>query len=131
MQVLAGLPLPPCAALTPATLIELDSARGFVRFEFPAQPAFENHFGNVQGGFAAAYVDVLVSMAAFVSVRQWCPSVEFKTSFLAPWKLGVSHGEGVVLRAGRRLVFTEAKIWGPDQQLVVNASATLLVPATG
>ena len=79
MQLLASLPAPPCGALTPSTLIDLDSARGFVRFEFPAQPAFENHFGNVQGGFAGAYVDLLASIAAFVRVRQWCPSVDFKT----------------------------------------------------
>lgn len=129
MQLLASSPLPPCAALTPATLVELEGARGFVRYDFPAQPAFENHFGNVQGGFAAAYVDLLVSVAAFARTRQWCPSVDFKLSFVAPWKLGPSHGEGLVVRAGRRLVFTEAKIWGPDGELVVSASATSLVPS--
>lgn len=124
-RLLAGQPKPDCAALTPFTLEDADLTRGRVRLRFAPQPAFKNHFGNVQGGFAVAMIDVLVSVAAYAKTRAWLPTVEIKASFLTPAKLGECMGEGLVIKAGKQLVFLEARLWGADGTLAVHATATV------
>ncbi|HEX6721872.1 MAG TPA: PaaI family thioesterase [Burkholderiaceae bacterium] len=128
-SVLDGQPKPDCAALTPFSVEEADFDLGRVVLLFAPQPAFKNHFGNVQGGFAVAMVDVLASVAAYAKTKQWLPTIEIKSSFVAPMKLGECRGEGVVVKAGRQVVFLEAKLWGADGRLAVHATATAAVPA--
>jgi uncharacterized protein (TIGR00369 family) len=120
--------LPDCIDLTPFELEEANFEEGRVVLRFAPQPAFKNHFGNIQGGYAVALIDVLVSIAAHSTTRLWLPTIEIKSSFLAPLKLGECLGEATVIKAGRQLVFLEAKIWGEDGILAVHATATALVP---
>lgn len=129
--LLDAQPKPDCAALTPFTVDDASFDDGRVVLRFAPQPAFRNHFGNVQGGFAVAMIDVLVSVAAYAKTRAWLPTVEIKSSFVAPVKLGECRGEGVVLKAGKQLVFLEARLWGADGKLAVHATATAVVPAAG
>jgi uncharacterized protein (TIGR00369 family) len=124
--LLAKEPKPVCADLTPFYLLEAESETGFVKVEFALQPAFENHFGNIQGGFAVSMLDVVISLAAFVKVRQWTPTVEIKTSFVAPAKIAKCIGEGQVIRAGRQVLFVEGKLWNANHELAVHATATLM-----
>ena len=128
-QLLGAQPAPDCAALTPFEVEDADFAAGRVVLRFASQPAFRNHFGNVQGGFAVAMIDVLVSVAAYARTKTWLPTVEIKSSFIAPMKLGVCRGEAVVIKAGKHLVFLEARLWGADGKLAVHATATAAVPA--
>lgn len=123
-RLLDAQPQPDCAALIPFSVEDADFATGRVSLRFAPQPAFRNHFGNVQGGFAVAMVDVLVSVAAFAKTRAWMPTVEIKSSFVAPVKLGECRGEASVVKAGKQLVFLEARIWGADGTLAVHAMAT-------
>ena len=127
--LLASQPQPVCAELTPFTILDAESESGFVKLAFAPQPAFRNHFGHIQGGFAVAMLDVVLSLAAFVKLHQWLPTVEIKCSFLAPAKLGTCIGEGRVLRAGRSMVFLEGKLWGADGELAAHATATASVRA--
>jgi len=119
-------PKPDCAKLTPFVVEEADFNVGQVKLRFAAQPAFKNHFGNVQGGFAVAMIDALVSIAAFAKTRAWLPTVEIKSSFIAPMKLGECIGEAAVVKAGKQLVFLEARLWGADGKLAVHATATAI-----
>ena len=98
-RVLAGFPQPECTKLTPCTVDEVDLETGRVKLRFAPQPAFSNHFGNVQGGFAVAMIDVLISVAAYAKTKAWLPTVEIKSSFVAPMKLGECVGEGIVVKA--------------------------------
>jgi uncharacterized protein (TIGR00369 family) len=125
-SLLANQPKPVCAALTPFEILAAESDTGYVKVEFAPQPAFENHFGNIQGGFAVSMIDVVTSLAAFVKVRQWIPTVEIKTSFVAPAKIGKCIGEGQVMRAGRSVIFVEGKLFNADDELAVHATATLM-----
>lgn len=127
--ILAAQPKPDCALLTPFEVADADFEVGRVVLVFAPQPAFRNHFGNVQGGFGVAMIDVLISIAAYAKTRLWLPTVEIKSSFVAPMKLGECRGEGIVIKAGRQLVFLEAKLWGADGKLAVHATATASVPA--
>jgi uncharacterized protein (TIGR00369 family) len=122
-------PKPDCAALTPFIIETASFDEGRVVLLFAAQPAFKNYFGNVQGGFAVAMIDVLVSVAAYAKTKLWLPTVEIKSSFVAPMKLGECRGEAFIIRAGKQLVFLEARLWGSDGKLSVHATATAVVPA--
>jgi uncharacterized protein (TIGR00369 family) len=124
--LLASQTQPRCAALTPFQIMDADTETGFVRVEFAPQPAFENHFGNIQGGFAVSMIDVVISLAAFVKTRQWIPTVEIKTSFVAPAKIAPCIGEGRVIRAGRSVIFVEGRLHNADDELAVHATATLM-----
>jgi acyl-coenzyme A thioesterase PaaI-like protein len=66
---------PACASLTPFEIASADLDAGQVMLRFAAQPAFSNHWGNVQGGFGVAMIDVLVSVAAYANwasgARPW------------------------------------------------------------
>jgi uncharacterized protein (TIGR00369 family) len=116
--------LPVCAALTPFDLVAADASEGFVRVEFAPQPAFGNHFGAIQGGFIVALLDTPLSLATFLTTGEFLPTVEIKTSFLAPARIGPCAAEGRVLRTGRSLVFTEARLWTGDGTLAAHATAT-------
>jgi uncharacterized protein (TIGR00369 family) len=128
-RLLDSQPKPECAALTPFVIEDASFDLGRAVLFFDPQPAFKNHFGNIQGGFAVAMVDVLVSVAAYAKTRLWCPTVEIKSSFLAPVRLGHCRGEAVVIKAGKQLVFVEARLWGADGKLAVHATATAAVSA--
>jgi uncharacterized protein (TIGR00369 family) len=127
--LLDSQPKPVCADLTPFELVEADLEIGFVALRFAQQPAFSNHWGNIQGGFGVALIDVLVSLAAYAKLRQWCPTVEIKSSFVAPAKLGECRGEARIIKAGKALAFVEASLWGADGQLAIHATATVSVKA--
>jgi acyl-coenzyme A thioesterase PaaI-like protein len=128
IAALGALPKPDCAALTPFTILDAGPEPGFVRVAFAPQPAFRNHFGNIQGGFASAMLDVVLSVAAFARYRQWLPTVEIKTNFLDPIPVGPCLGEGRVVKAGRTLAFLEALLAVPGARPAVTASATAMVP---
>ena len=119
---------PVCAALTPFVVEDADFDAGRVVLRFAPQPAFRNHFGNVQGGFAVAMVDVLLSIAAYAKTRAWLPTVEIKSSFVAPLKLDECRGEAAVIKSGKQLMFLEARLWGADGKLAVHATATVAIP---
>jgi uncharacterized protein (TIGR00369 family) len=125
---LVSQPKPVCAELTPFEILEAENESGYIKVRFEPQPAFGNHFGNIQGGFAVSMIDVVISTAAFVKTGQWLPTVEIKTSFIAPAKIGQCLGEGRILRAGRSIVFVEGKLWNDNGELAVHATATLIGP---
>jgi uncharacterized protein (TIGR00369 family) len=130
IKLLDAQPKPECAALTPFTIIDADLERGFVRLEFAAQPAFRNHFGHIQGGFAVAMLDAAVSIAAYARLRQWLPTVEMKSSFLEPIAIGPCIGEGQVIKVGRSVAFLESRLLSARREPAVVASATALIPPT-
>jgi uncharacterized protein (TIGR00369 family) len=123
--LVANAPKPACAALTSFSIVETDSEQALVKVEFEPEPAFGNMFGNFQGGFAVAMLDLPISFAGLLKMEQWLPTIEIKTSFLVPAKLGTCIGEGRIIRAGKYIVIAEGRLWGSDGQLAVHATATL------
>ena len=128
-RLLSAHPLPVCAQLTPFAIVSADLGAGRVEIEFAPQPAFGNFFGAVQGGFAVAMLDVVISLAAFASTRTWLPTAEIKTSFLAPLPIGTCVGEARILKVGRQLAFGEGRLLSGGQPAII-ATATLMRPTT-
>ena len=127
LALLSAEQMPVCAALTPFKIIDADFETGFVKLCFSEQPAFANHWGHIQGGFGVSLIDVLVSTAVYAKLRHWCPTVEIKSSFIAPAKLGDCLGEAHVIKSGGSLAFVEAKLWGADGVLAIHATATVSI----
>ena len=121
---LNGLPRPPCAALTPFVVTDARGNPARVEVLFQQQPAFRNHFGHVQGGFAVAMLDVLLSLAVYVETEAFLPSIAIATHFLAPLPVGEIRGEGRVLKRGSSVIFAEGGLWATDGRLAVQATGT-------
>ena len=126
----------PTGALLGFKLLEVDSARGFVRIEYLGKPEFCNPMGNIQGGFVAAMLDDAAAISAIVKSgrRIAVPTLEFKTSFFAPAKVGPLFAEGRCLRVGRTVAFMEADLFDPDARHLARMTTTVLpveVPDAG
>ena len=126
--LLLSAPKPKCADLIPFKIIQCDKERGYVKVEFEEQPAFGNLFGYIQGGFLSAMMEVPVSLAGLLKTGAWLLTIEMKTSYLAPAKIGPCIAEGQVLRSGQKIVFVEGRMWDNDGKLTVHVTATLLGP---
>ena len=75
-----------------------------MRVAFAPQPALAI-FGNIQGGFAAAMLDVPISFSVYVRTGRFLPTVEIKCSYLRP-RIGRCIGEAQIPRR-QNLVFVE------------------------
>lgn len=125
--LVADLPRPVCAELTRFEVLAARDDPGYVRLRFEPQPAFENHFGNIQGGFSVAMLDVLFSIAVYLGTGRFLPTIGLATNFLAPVPIDLIEGEGTVLRIGA-VVFAEARLYNPSGGLAAHATGTALVP---
>jgi uncharacterized protein (TIGR00369 family) len=123
-RMLAELEPPICAALTPFKVQEANLEKGTATLRFEAQPAFSNHFENVQGGFVAAMLDAVISVAAFAATRRWLPMANLNISFLRPVPIAPCLGEARVLQVGQRLCFVDARLFD-EENVFVTAQATL------
>lgn len=117
---------PPFADLLGADIVALDTEAGTARMTFNGKPELCNPMGVVQGGFVAAMLDYVMTMAAFAAANQRVemPTLEMKINFLGPVFPGTHRGEGVVTRKGRSIMFLEGRLYNGKDQLVVTASST-------
>lgn len=123
-RMLAEQEPPICAALTPFNVQEANLGEGSATLRFEAQPAFSNHFKNVQGGFVAAMLDAVISVAAFAATRRWLPMANLSISFLRPVPIAPCLGKARVLQVGQRMCFVEARLFD-GEEVFVTAQATL------
>jgi uncharacterized protein (TIGR00369 family) len=88
------------------------------------------HTGQVHAGVAGAMADHTMGAAAqtLAADGQWAITAEFKTSLLRAARGQRLECVGVVLKPGRRLMFTEAEVYAVDGEaraLVAKSSATM------
>ena len=98
-------PAPPAAALLGFRLLEVDPEQATIRIEFRAKQEFTNPMGFVQGGFVAAMLDETLgpALVATLPPDQFAPTIELKTNFVRPAKVGVLIGSGRVVARTRGL----------------------------
>jgi acyl-coenzyme A thioesterase PaaI-like protein len=58
-----------------------------------------------------------------------CLLVQQRSGHRPPMALGDCKGTASVIKAGKQLVFLEARLWGADSRLAVHATATVAVPS--
>ena len=120
--------VPPTAVLLGFRLLELDSAKGFVRIRYEGKPEFCNPMGNLQGGIVAAMLDDAAAISAIVKAgeRIVVPTLEFKTTFLAPARAGELFAEGRCLKLGKRVAYMESDLFDPDGKHLARMSCTAM-----
>lgn len=123
--------IPPCTKLLGASIIDYDLDKGWVKMGFQPKPEFANPRGGVQGGILTAMLDELFSFAAFAYFKgeYATPTIQLTTQFLRTVKIEPLTGIGRVVKAGRKVVFSEAELCNAKGQICAKATAsTMLVP---
>lgn len=102
---------------------------GWIEAEFNPDPRTANLRGGVQGGMICAILDEVMSLAVVVAERftVGVPTLEMKTSFLAPLPLGKCRARGQAVRVGRNVGFMEGTVWTGDGEIAAKATATCQV----
>ena len=113
----------------------LAAAEGRVTAVLPVSTRLHQHTGQVHAGAMATLADHSMGTAAQTLAPEghWALTAELKTSQLRPGRGERLVCEAWVVKAGRRLSFTEAEVWAEQADgrrvLVMKASATMaLVP---
>jgi len=119
----------PIAGLLSARPLAYDAESGVVTIEYDAKPPFCNLVGNVQGGMLTAMLDNAMSFAVLCRLDPGhvAPSLEIKTSYLEPARLGRIVGEGRVVRHGRSITFLEGRLMDSDGTVLAVATATAII----
>ena len=96
---------------------------------FDPDPRCANLRGGVQGGMICAMLDEVMSLSVVVAERftVGVPTLELKTSFMAPLLLGGCKARGQALRIGRNIAFMEGIVWTAKGDVAARATATCQV----
>ncbi len=119
-------PTAPIARLLDYTRRSVDPACGGATLDFPANPAFANDRGVVQGGMLAAMLDATLSNALRVAlpVGRGQATLDLRVSFLRPARIGPLVGTGRVARRGTAIAFLEGELRDVTGRLIATATAT-------
>lgn len=123
------IPPPPAAELLGWKVLQVDPEKGTIRVEFEAKRAFLNPVGNVQGGILAAMLDDTMgpALVATLPPGHFTPTLELKTNFIRPAKLGKLIGVGKVVHQTKSVGFLEGALVNEDGDLVATATATVRI----
>ena len=119
----------PVTRLLGARPVAWDAAAGRVTVRYEAKPEFCNLIGTVQGGILTAMLDNVMAFAALCPLGPGhaVPTLEIKTTFVAPAKPGPLLGEATALRLGRSVAFLEGRLRAADGALLAVATSTAQV----
>ena len=100
-----------------------------VVLEYRPGEAVLNPLGTVQGGFVAAILDDVFSVAilSVLGADYAAPTIEMKVSYFKPVLPGLVRGVGRVLQQGRNIAFVESELRDADGMLLAKASATTAI----
>ncbi len=120
---------PPIADALLFDLVEAERGRAVFQGT-PGQHAY-NPIGSVHGGYAATLLDSACGCAvhSMLSPTQGYTTLELKVAYhrALTRDTGVVRAVGTVLSMGKRVAFTEAKLYDAEGRLCASASSTLLV----
>lgn len=120
---------PPIAATLDFRLVEVEERRA-VFVGTPGSHAY-NPLGAIHGGYAATLLDSACGCAVHASLAadQAYTTLELKVTYLRGLTrdTGPVRAEGIALSVGRRVAFSEGKLFDGAGRLCASASSTLLV----
>ena len=116
----------PVLVMIGADPISYNTETGELVVEYFAKDEFLNLIGTVQGGMLTSMLDNVMSFAVLSALEPGyaAPSLEIKTSYVAPGPAGKIIGRGNVVRRGRSIAFMEGRLYGPDETLLATATGT-------
>lgn len=108
------------------------SEPGTTVWRMAADERFANPIGVIQGGFISALADsamgsATITLAKAADRKVFSSSIEMKTSFLAPAKVGSTlECTARVVQGGRRVAFVEAEIVDDQGTVIARATSSYL-----
>jgi uncharacterized protein (TIGR00369 family) len=119
-------PLSPVARLLGWKLLALDVDQGTIRVEYTAAPEFLNAIGTIQGGIISAMLDDAMGpvATAFLGGHQMTPTLELKTNFMRPARVGQFFVDAHVVHRGNNVMFLAGTMKDSQDNLIANATAT-------
>ena len=123
----------PVASLLGAQALYCDAASGTFRIGFEGRDSFCNILGVLQGGIVTTMLDIAMSFSAIARMGPGfrVPTLELKTTFLAPARPGRLIGEGWPVRTGKTICFMEGRLLDADSAVLATASGTARVWRVG
>lgn len=90
------------------------------------RPELCNTLGILHGGVTSTIADVVMGRAAapFVDGVQQCVTIEMKVNFIYPVEGSRLIAEATVIKRGKKIIFTEAKLKNDKGNIVATASGT-------
>ena len=91
-------------------------------------------FGIVHGGVLATLIDTATFWAAFARLPEdtGLVNVDLKLNYLLPVEKGILTAQGVCLRPGRSISYSEARVYDDKKNLVAHGTSTLMaLPGKG
>lgn len=90
-----------------------------------------NPMGSVHGGWALTLIDSACGAAGYSTLPPGVgySTVETKGNLVRPIlpETGAVRAEGTLVSAGRQILTTEARLYGPDGRLLAHGTSTLIV----
>ena len=123
------LPMPPAERTLGFEFIEAIPDSGQITLEFDAKPEFCNVLGNIGGGFLAAMLDEVTSLAPATTYQpgEFGPTLEIKVNFIRACKPGKLHGIGRTIHRTNSVAFVEGELRDVNGAIVATATATLRI----
>ncbi|MBS1810348.1 MAG: PaaI family thioesterase [Acidobacteria bacterium] len=129
-EVVEGkLPMPPADQTLGFEVVEAIPDSGQITLEFTAKPEFCNVLGNIGGGFLAAMLDAVTSLAPATTYQhgEFGPTLELKVNFIRACKPGKLRGLGRTVQRTSSVAFVEGALRDANETVVATASATLRI----
>ncbi|EFL87867.1 PaaI family thioesterase [Ahrensia sp. R2A130] len=125
-EYIAGV-RPPSAAWMGMDVIEYWPDEMRVRVSFAPNKDMCNFGGTVQGGFLAAMMDDAMGSLAFhaLGAKVAPMSIDLQTHFMAAVPLKRIEVEAKIIRAGKAVVFAEARLYREDGELSAQATTSM------
>lgn len=106
----------------------LEAEEGLVKMRFTVKEYMLNPIKIIHGGVLATMLDELMGAAGFLMNRPvGYATINMNVDFLHSAKLNeILIGEGKVVRAGKTVMHTEAKLTNADGKVVAKATSNLI-----
>ena len=98
------------------------------RVDFEVSDFMFNPQGSLHGGIVAFALDVAVGHLIHHATGRAGVTLEMKTQYLRPARLGPAYCEGRFLKQGRSISSMESRLFDPQAKLLAMATSTWRMP---
>ena len=118
---------PPSAKWMGMDIVEHDPDRMYTKVTFAPNEHMINFGGVIQGGILTAMMDDAMGFNAFISLEMKfaMATIDLHTQFLKAVPFGPITCDALITKAGKAIVFAEAKLYIGDNELAARATSSL------